>query len=189
VAACLKFVHIKFACSVWKVCTVTKALIIRMTKIHCGHMFALADSCSHARIKLSTYWQMHHSLSIWVSRKWPSVKSQVSVKPLEASVKSGLKSLLASRESQNSDWSRDSIQVSGSSRPFSNYNCLKLINLHLASVLWRYWLGVRKSIRPVKNWVIRCWHGSVWSDVQMIWGPADATATPSSCVLLKSRLV
>ena len=27
------------------------------------------------------------------------------------------------------------------------------------SVLWRCWLGDRKGIRPVKNWVVRCWHG------------------------------
>ena len=26
-------------------------------------------------------------------------------------------------------------------------------------VLWRCWLGGRKGIRPVKNWVVRCWHG------------------------------
>ena len=27
------------------------------------------------------------------------------------------------------------------------------------SVLWRCWLGGRKGIRPVKNWVVRCWQG------------------------------
>jgi len=26
------------------------------------------------------------------------------------------------------------------------------------SVLWHCWLGGRKGIRPVKNWVVRCWH-------------------------------
>ena len=29
----------------------------------------------------------------------------------------------------------------------------------MPSVLWRCWLGGRKGIRPVKNWVVRCWHG------------------------------
>ena len=29
----------------------------------------------------------------------------------------------------------------------------------LPSVLWRCWLGGRKGIRPVKNWVVGCWHG------------------------------
>ena len=27
----------------------------------------------------------------------------------------------------------------------------------MPSVLWRCWLGGRKGIRPVKNWVVRCW--------------------------------
>ena len=27
------------------------------------------------------------------------------------------------------------------------------------SVLWRCWLGGRKGMLPVKNWVVRCWHG------------------------------
>ena len=30
---------------------------------------------------------------------------------------------------------------------------------YLPAVLWHCWLGVRKSIRPVKNWVMRCWCG------------------------------
>jgi len=38
--------------------------------------------------------------------------------------------------------------------------------MHLVpSVLRHCWLGVRKSIRPVKNWVMRYWHGylsGVW---------------------------
>ena len=32
-------------------------------------------------------------------------------------------------------------------------------NLSCYSVLWRCWLGGRKGIRPVKNWVVRCWCG------------------------------
>jgi len=31
--------------------------------------------------------------------------------------------------------------------------------LEVPSVLWRCWLGDRKGIRPVKNWVVRCWRG------------------------------
>ena len=27
------------------------------------------------------------------------------------------------------------------------------------SVLWHCWLGGRKGIQPVKNWVVRCWRG------------------------------
>jgi len=29
----------------------------------------------------------------------------------------------------------------------------------LPSVLWLCWLGSRKGIRSVKNWVVGCWHG------------------------------
>jgi len=59
------------------------------------------------------------------------------------------------------------------------------------SVLWHcWWLGGRKGIRPVKNWVVGCWHGYLtgarW---RLAYGSADATAT--HCLLLqqKSRLV
>ena len=31
----------------------------------------------------------------------------------------------------------------------------------MPSVLWRCWLGGRKGIWPVKNWVVGCWHGYV----------------------------
>jgi len=30
---------------------------------------------------------------------------------------------------------------------------------HWPSVLWGCWLGDRKGIRPVKNWVVGCWRG------------------------------
>ena len=36
---------------------------------------------------------------------------------------------------------------------FSHFVC------YAPSVLWHCWLGGRKGIRPVKNWVVRCWHG------------------------------
>ena len=31
----------------------------------------------------------------------------------------------------------------------------------LPSVLWCCWLGGRKGIRPVKNWVVGCWRGYI----------------------------
>jgi len=47
-----------------------------------------------------------------------------------------------------------------------------------ASVLWRCWLGSRKGIQPVKNWVVGYWHGYVsGSECRFVYGPADATAT------------
>jgi len=59
----------------------------------------------------------------------------------------------------------------------------------LPSVLWQCCLAVRKSIHPVKGWVMRCWHGYL-SGARCKWfacDPADATTTPSSLALLKSR--
>jgi len=50
-------------------------------------------------------------------------------------------------------------------------NCYKVNTV----VLWHCWLGVRKSIRPVKNWVMGYWRG-VWCK-WFVYGPADATAT------------
>ena len=43
-----------------------------------------------------------------------------------------------------------------------------LDKMYMPSVLWRCWLGIRKGTQPVKNWVVRYWHGYVWSNVQMI---------------------
>jgi len=63
------------------------------------------------------------------------------------------------------------------------------INILLPSELWRCWLGVRKSIRPIKNWVTRCWHGYL-SGARYRWfayGPADATAILSFPASLKCR--
>ena len=57
-----------------------------------------------------------------------------------------------------------------------------ICNGFLPSVLWRCWFGVRKSIRPVKNCVVRCWRGYL-SAARCKWfayGPADATAILSS---------
>jgi len=52
------------------------------------------------------------------------------------------------------------------------------------------WLGIGNSIRPVKNWVMRCWHGylsgaSKW----FAYGPADTTAILSSPASLTSGMV
>ena len=57
-------------------------------------------------------------------------------------------------------------------------NSLHLFVMISPSVHWRCWLGGRKGIRPVKNWVVGCWHGYL-SGVRCRFacGPADATAT------------
>ena len=49
---------------------------------------------------------------------------------------------------------------------------------HVPSVLWHCWFGIRKSIRPVKNWVMKCWCGYL-TGVRcrlFAYGPANATA-------------
>jgi len=48
----------------------------------------------------------------------------------------------------------------------------------LPSVLRCYWLGGRKGIRPVRNWVVGCWHGYLsGTRCRFAYGPVDATAT------------
>jgi len=36
---------------------------------------------------------------------------------------------------------------------------LYALSFQTPSVLWHCWLGGRKGIRPVKNWVVGCWGG------------------------------
>jgi len=44
----------------------------------------------------------------------------------------------------------------------------ELSSYHLCpSVLWRCWLGGRKGIRPVKNWVVGCWRGYLGWDADL----------------------
>ena len=56
--------------------------------------------------------------------------------------------------------------------------------LLVPSVLWHCWLGGRKGIRPVKNWVVGCWRGYLsGARCRLACGPADATA--AHCLLLQ----
>ena len=66
--------------------------------------------------------------------------------------------------------------------------CVIIVNC-VRSVLRCCWLGVRRSIRPVKNWVMRCWCGYLPGARCILFacGPADATV--SSLASFKSRLV
>jgi len=68
---------------------------------------------------------------------------------------------------------------------FNFCNSIQLI-LIVPSVLWHCWLGVRKSIRPVKNRVMRCWCGYLSGARCRLfaYGPADATAIPKPHHLL-----
>ena len=74
-------------------------------------------------------------------------------------------------------------------RQFSVFQRLPVCSF-MPSVLWHGCLGSRQGIRPVKT-VLRCWHGYL-SGARCKWfayGPADASATPSSPASLKSRMV
>ena len=51
-----------------------------------------------------------------------------------------------------------------------------------ASVLWRCWLGGRKGIWPVEDWVVGCWHGYLsGARCRLAHGPADALPLTVSC--------
>jgi len=66
----------------------------------------------------------------------------------------------------------------------NNYNNCVLCVIIRPSVLWCCWLGSRKGIRPVKNWVVGCWRGYLSGmRCRLAYGPADATAT--HCLLLQ----
>jgi len=68
---------------------------------------------------------------------------------------------------------------------YSPYNNCIHIAL-LPSVVWCCWLGGRKGIRPVKNWVVVCWRGYLsGAKCRLAYGPADATAT--YCLLLQKN--
>jgi len=56
----------------------------------------------------------------------------------------------------------------------------------MPSVLWHCWLGVRKSTRPVKKWVMSRWCGylSAARCRLFAYGPADATASQNPHHLL-----
>ena len=59
----------------------------------------------------------------------------------------------------------------------------------MSSVLWRCWLGGRKGIRPVKNWVMGCWCGYVWNEVQTCIWPSGCHCHSLSFASEISRLV
>jgi len=57
----------------------------------------------------------------------------------------------------------------------NHWSCLQCL---LPSVLWCCWLGGRKGIRPVKNWVVGCRRGYLSAArCRLAYGPVDATAT------------
>ena len=63
--------------------------------------------------------------------------------------------------------------------------CKLMCYKHLPSVLGHRWLGSRKGVWPVKTE----WWGTGVRYKLFAYGPADATATPSTLASLKSRMV
>ena len=62
----------------------------------------------------------------------------------------------------------------------------RIIFRRVPSVLLHCWLGVRKSIRPIKNKVMRCWRGYLSGASCRLFAcsPAGATAIPKVYHLL-----
>ena len=83
-------------------------------------------------------------------------------------------------------WHRVSACQSGCILEWILVCSLFIVCIIVPSVLWRCWLGGRKGILPVKNWVVGCWHVYLsGARCRLAYGPADATATPvltHSCV-------
>jgi len=68
------------------------------------------------------------------------------------------------------------------------YSGITLLLYLLPSMLWHCWLGSSKGIRPIKNWVVGCWHGYLsWARCRFVYGSADATAT--HYLLLQKKFV
>ena len=69
------------------------------------------------------------------------------------------------------------------------YTYINTRYVYVPSVLWRCWLGSRKGIRPVKNWVLGCrtWL-PVWSEVQTCIWPSWCHCHSLSLASVKSRL-
>jgi len=119
----------------------------------------------------------------WLPRKGWSILHIVSPMPIASSVSSGC------MQTQNNacfalhpTFFSIHHNSASSSEVQHNHNEYK-IQLY-KSVLWRCWLGGRKGIRPVKNWVVGCWHGYLsGARCRLAYGPADSTAT--HCLLLQ----
>jgi len=47
-----------------------------------------------------------------------------------------------------------------------SYLIFSWVSILLPSLFWHWWLGIKKGMWPIKNWVMRCWHGyliCIWS--------------------------
>ena len=68
--------------------------------------------------------------------------------------------------------------------------CCFIYFIYVYLFIWRCWLGGKKGIRPVKNWVVGCWSGlSIWSKVQTCIWPSWCHCHSLSLASVKSRSV
>ena len=76
----------------------------------------------------------------------------------------------------------DAVVAINRCRRYRRKSCCRLDAFHLLSTgpsaLWRCWLSGRKGIWPVKNWVMRCWHG-------YLSGARCRFASATHCLLLQ----
>ena len=131
---------------------------------------------SHASLAKTLYNETH---------QWMQPETDVSVKTRSAVMHrakchntyittTGRTSLQQNRKLMTCNYTTTTLQ------PLYNLTCASC----LPSVLWHCWLGDRKSIQPVKNWVVGCWRGCLsGARCRLEYGPADATAT--HCLLLQ----
>jgi len=63
------------------------------------------------------------------------------------------------------------------------HSSMTIVFVIVPSVLWCCWLGGKKGIRPVKNWVVGAGMVICLVRCRFACGPADATAT--HCLLLQ----
>jgi len=101
---------------------------------------------------------------------------------------------LGTLQSLGIHWSRgQKVNVTWLSDALPGWECmsvelLRFSSYNLVFMLWCCWLGSRKGIRLVKNWVVGCWHGYLSeARCRLTYGPADSTTT--YCFSSKSRLV
>ena len=94
-------------------------------------------------------------------------------------------------------WCRSTGQTDGHSTAYDAYcilrgshnNFIMFVWTFQPSMLWHCWLGVRKSIRPVKNLVMKCWFGylpGARCRLVALYGPVDAIASQDpiiSCLI------
>jgi len=87
-------------------------------------------------------------------------------------------------------WNLEMLEIAEVAFTVAHGHCYGVLfsRLHIImpspSVLWHCWLGGRKGIRPVKNWMVGFWRGYLsMAKCRFAYGPADATAT--HCLLLQ----